>query len=95
MDKFKYDRSKTMEENWEQYAAEHELVVTTKAKEEAYNKKRLAFHKKFVTSGFREHFGRNENAIEGWRGICETLGISGAESFSTISRCKKVSLPPG
>jgi len=65
MDKFKSGRSKTMEENWERYAAEIGLVVTCKGKEEAYNKKRLAFHKKYVTSGFREHFGRNENALEG------------------------------
>jgi hypothetical protein len=88
--KFKYDRSKTMEENWEVYSAIMEIIVISEDDEEKYNKKRLAFHKKYVTQGFQEHFGRDENALEGWRGICETLGISDAESFPTISRCKKV-----
>ena len=93
MASFKYDRLKTMEENWELYSAEMGYRRTTEKEEKSYNKNRLAFHKKYVTSGFKEHFGRDEAALEGWRGICETLGISGAESFSSISQCKKVSLP--
>lgn len=90
---FKYDRSKTMEENWELYSAEIGYRRTTKKEEEKYNKKRLEFHRKYVTLGFKEHFGRDETALKGWRGICETLGISGAEDFSSADRCKQVYLP--
>ena len=90
MVKFKYDPLKTMDENWEIYSAEIRLMVTTEAQEKAYKKKRLAFYKKYVNSGFQKHFGRDEKALEGWRGICETLGISGADSFPSITRCKQV-----
>ena len=90
MGKFKYDRSKTMEENWELYFAENEFPVTSESDEEKYNKKRLAFHKKHVTLGFQEHFGRDENSLEGWKGICETVGIFDAEGLPSISHCKKV-----
>jgi hypothetical protein len=93
MAKFKYDPSETMEENWERYSTEVGLnVVTTKAQQKAHNKKRLAFHKKYVNLGFQKHFGRDDEALEGWRGICDTLGMSDAESFTTVNHCKKVCL---
>ena len=93
MPNWTYNAFKSMERNWQSFAATSRIAVTrhsSKEERDHYKREHRAFIVRWVNTGFDKHFGTNTNNLEAWKSICETIGIEGARDFSSISQCKKV-----
>ena len=58
---------------------------------QAYWDERREFVTQSVLAGFNAHFGSNENKLEGWKGLCEVIGVvDDGSNLTSILQCKKV-----
>jgi hypothetical protein len=93
MPNWTYNPFKSMERNWQSFAATTGIAVTRHSSEEErdhHEQERRAFIVRWVNTGFKEHFGADVNKLEAWQSICATIGVEGAHNFSSIAQCKKV-----
>lgn len=93
MPNWTYNPFKSMERNWQSFAATTRIAVTShssKQERHHYERERRAFIVRWVNTGFNKHFGADINNLEAWKSISETIGVEGAHEFSSISQCKKV-----
>ncbi|TRM63678.1 hypothetical protein BD626DRAFT_495051 [Schizophyllum amplum] len=68
--------------------AEARLIDKTK-NHQRYKREQRKFVKDTINKEFLQKFGKDEDSLRAWQGLCSAIGISRVDKLKSVSECRK------